>query len=210
MKFRWDKKYLHWGITAFCVIAASICFYLMLSQLEAFKGFLGLLVRVTKPVIYGLVFAYLMNPILRVMERPIFYQWGLKLKKDERKAASFARGIGVFLTLLVTLIFLAVLIWMVLPRLYESIEMLISNTPTYFNMGREFIIKTFPDGSDIETFFLNVLDSVSRALSDWLNGDFLSELGALILSISTGIYALAKELLNILVGFIVSVYVLTG
>ena len=28
-KFRWDKKYLYWGITAFCVIAALILFCLV-------------------------------------------------------------------------------------------------------------------------------------------------------------------------------------
>ena len=27
MKFRWDNKYLHWGVTAFMVIAASMLFY---------------------------------------------------------------------------------------------------------------------------------------------------------------------------------------
>ena len=24
MGFKWDKKYLHWGVTAFCVLAAAI------------------------------------------------------------------------------------------------------------------------------------------------------------------------------------------
>lgn len=27
MKYRWDNRYLHWGVTAFLVIAASILFY---------------------------------------------------------------------------------------------------------------------------------------------------------------------------------------
>ena len=27
MKFRWDNRYLHWGVTAFLVIAASMLFY---------------------------------------------------------------------------------------------------------------------------------------------------------------------------------------
>ena len=35
--FRWDKKYLYWGITAFCVIAAAIVFYMALR----FLPFLG-------------------------------------------------------------------------------------------------------------------------------------------------------------------------
>ena len=31
-RFGGDKKYLYWGLTAFAVIAASICFYLLLSR----------------------------------------------------------------------------------------------------------------------------------------------------------------------------------
>lgn len=31
-RFDGDKKYLYWGLTAFAVIAASICFYLLLSR----------------------------------------------------------------------------------------------------------------------------------------------------------------------------------
>ena len=27
MKYRWDNRYLHWGVTAFLVIAASMLFY---------------------------------------------------------------------------------------------------------------------------------------------------------------------------------------
>ena len=32
-RFNWDKQYLHWGVTAFCVIAASIVFYMVFSNL---------------------------------------------------------------------------------------------------------------------------------------------------------------------------------
>ncbi len=32
-QFRWDKKYLYWGITAFLVIAGAILFYMALSYL---------------------------------------------------------------------------------------------------------------------------------------------------------------------------------
>ena len=30
--FNWDKKYLYWGVTAFCVIACSILFYMALQN----------------------------------------------------------------------------------------------------------------------------------------------------------------------------------
>ena len=31
-RFRWDKKYLYWGVTAFLVIAAAILFYMLTGQ----------------------------------------------------------------------------------------------------------------------------------------------------------------------------------
>ena len=33
--FRWDKKYLHWGVMAFCVIACAIVFYMALNYISA-------------------------------------------------------------------------------------------------------------------------------------------------------------------------------
>ena len=79
MRFRWDKKYLYWGVTAFCVIAASIVFFLILSKISAIKGFFGIILKVIKPVLYGLLFAYLMNPLVKTFERPILVQWGEKI-----------------------------------------------------------------------------------------------------------------------------------
>ena len=29
MNFKWDKKYLHWGVTAFLVLASAILFYVV-------------------------------------------------------------------------------------------------------------------------------------------------------------------------------------
>lgn len=121
MRFRWDKKYLYWGVTAFCVIAASIVFFLILSKISAIKGFFGIILKVIKPVLYGLLFAYLMNPLVKTFERPILVQWGEKIYgKDSRKSRSFARCIAILLALVLVLLIVIGLLWLVLPRLYEE------------------------------------------------------------------------------------------
>lgn len=47
MKFRWDNRYLHWGVTAFLVIAASMLFYYgifhMKTLVTGIKTFLGIM-----------------------------------------------------------------------------------------------------------------------------------------------------------------------
>ena len=211
MKFRWEKKYLYWGITAFAVIGASIIFYLVLSQLPAMNAFLSKIVGILKPVIYGLVFAYLMNPILRFLERQKLTAWGERVFPDKpRKAASFSRFLGVFITLLITLLVLTGILWMLLPRLYESLETLANSLPNYFESARNRIIQFFPDGSEAETIALNIFNSAVTFVNSWFNGEFLSDLSSVLISISTGLFSVVKELLNIAIGFIVAIYVLVS
>lgn len=214
MRFRWDKKYLYWGVTAFAVITASILFFLFLSKLSTVGEIIGKIIGVLKPVLYGFVFAYILNPLLKTFERPVFFIWGEKIfsgKPDcERKAKSFSRCLGIFLTFLLVLLILTGLLWMVLPRLYESLETLVLNLNTYFLRGRELIIQTFPDGSEMERYALNLFDNLSVTISQWLGGDFALELKELVIQISSGIYNFLREILNILVGFIVAVYMLVS
>ena len=53
--FRWDKKYLYWGITAFLVIAAAILFYLALNFLPTMGKALASLFGILSPFVWGLV-----------------------------------------------------------------------------------------------------------------------------------------------------------
>ena len=65
--FRWDKKYLYWGITAFCVIAASILFYTVLDKLPSIGKLIGRLVSILSPFVWGLAISYLLAPMMRTM-----------------------------------------------------------------------------------------------------------------------------------------------
>lgn len=39
MKFRWNKKYLYWGMTAFAVICAGLLFYFVIFRMDVlFQG----------------------------------------------------------------------------------------------------------------------------------------------------------------------------
>ena len=67
--FRWDKKYLYWGITAFLVIAAAILFYLALRFLPTLGKALVSLFGILSPFVWGLVLSYLLHPLMRSLEK---------------------------------------------------------------------------------------------------------------------------------------------
>ena len=70
--FRWDKKYMYWGITAFCVIACAILFFMALNYIGLVKNALATLTRILGPFIWGLVIAYLLNPLVNLLQRRAF------------------------------------------------------------------------------------------------------------------------------------------
>ena len=58
MKLKFEKKYIYFGITAFLVIAASICFYYLLFHWDRFSARIDSIVKIASPVLYGMILAY--------------------------------------------------------------------------------------------------------------------------------------------------------
>ena len=59
-----NNKYFRWGLTAFLTIAASICFYYLLFHGNSIKAGFHTITGILMPVLYGLVTAYLLTPVL--------------------------------------------------------------------------------------------------------------------------------------------------
>ena len=72
MKFRFEKKYVYWGVTAFLVIAASLIFYYLLFHMNNVRAGFRTFTKTCMPIIDGLVLAYLMTPLVKHMERDFF------------------------------------------------------------------------------------------------------------------------------------------
>ena len=92
--FRWDKKYLYWGVTAFCVIAAAILFYMALNYLPLLRQGLASLLHILSPFIWGLVICYLLTPFMRLVEKKLFGPLSKKLYKNSKRSdgSRFARS----------------------------------------------------------------------------------------------------------------------
>lgn len=72
MKFRWNKKYLYWGMTAFAVVCASLLFYFVIFRMHVLFNGIRKIISIMMPVICGAVIAYLLIPVVNFQERKIF------------------------------------------------------------------------------------------------------------------------------------------
>lgn len=217
-RFHWDKKYLHWGVTAFLVVAASILFYMALNYLPVLKKALQKLANILNPFIWGLVFTYLLTPLMRTLERSCFFPLGKKLykksKKSEGKARRFGRALSVLVSIIVLLAVLTALVYMILPQLYSSIETIVTNSPAYLeNLGVwvDQTLKDFPAVADfLEARLQELNTNLGNDLFGWIQTNVLPQLGSFVTNVTSGVYSVVRGVYNLVIGIIVSVYLLNG
>ena len=211
-RFRWDKKYLYWGVTAFLVIAAAIVFYMIVSNLTWLGQSLRKFGRILSPFVWGLVIAYLLYPLMRIYQRGMFEPlWKLILKKSKKAdtlAPKLARGCSVFLAMISLLVILTGLVWMVAPQMYTSIETIIVNSPVYIDSLTTWVTKLLTDFPEIRSYVTQVMGDVNTDLMSWLQTTVLPGLGSLLSNVGTGVKYLLTGLYNLIIGIIVSVYIL--
>ena len=208
--FKWDKKYLYWGITAFCVIAASIFFYMALRNLPDIGKWIGGVARILSPFIWGLVISYLLMPVMRSMERNIFLPFSAKLFKKSRKhtGKKLARGLSVFMSILIFLAVIVALVYLILPQLYSSIDTIVKNSPTYLGNLALWVEKLLADYPEIEEYALNIINNANTNIMKWLQDTVLPELGSLLSNLTAGVYYALKGVYNLIIGIIVSIYIM--
>ena len=210
--FRWDKKYLYWGVTAFCVIAAAILFYMALNYLPLLKKGLASLLHILSPFVWGLVICYLLTPFMRLVEKKLFKPLSKKLYKNSKRSdgSRFARGMSVLLSELFLLAILTALVCLIIPQLYSSLQNMVANSPMYIETASRWITQLLEDFPEIEHYVSQTLGQVNDSLMRWIQNTVLPELGNLISNVTSGVYYAIMGIYNLVIGIIVSVYVLSN
>ncbi|MDO5412712.1 MAG: AI-2E family transporter [bacterium] len=210
--FRWDKKYLYWGVTAFCVIAAAILFYMALNYLPLLRQGLASLLHILSPFIWGLVICYLLTPFMRLVQKKLFGPLSKKLYKNSKRSdgSRFARSMSVLLSELFLLAVLTALVCLIIPQLYSSLQNMVANSPMYIETASRWITQLLEDFPEIEQYVSQTLGQVNTSLMDWIQNTVLPKLGSLISNVTSGVYYAIMGVYNLVIGIIVSVYVLSN
>lgn len=204
--FRWDKKYLYWGITAFLVISASVLFYMLLHHLPEISSTWNKIMTILAPFVWGLVIAYLLLPLTRALEKLFSSP---KMKKAHIKGR-FARFAAIIVSEIVLLIILTAFVLLILPQLYSSIETIVVNSPAYYAKVTDWLELRLEDHPEVEQYVSQALETLSNQLMDIVNNRLLPSMGSVLSSLTTGVFAALKGVYNLIVGIIVSIYLLAN
>ena len=216
MKFRFEKKYVYWGVTAFLVIAASLIFYYFLFHMNNVRAGFRTFTKTCMPIIDGLVLAYMMTPLVKHMERDFFIPLCKRLNLNTESAKTKKRMR--LLSALITVIFVFVLLYLlcasIIPQLIVSIQNIALQLPVYATNLQDWIQKLFENNDDLAGIVTSLINQYSNELEDYLNSKLVPQLNVILTRFSSSIFSSMLGLLvtawNLLIGLIISVYLLVS
>lgn len=201
MKFKWTEDSAA-RVTAGCVIAVvSITFFFLIQNIGGIFDVVKNLFGVLSPFVIGFVIAYLLTRPLNFIEQTL----NRHLWKKARKQKSINRGISIVIVFILFLLLLALIIYSIIPQLIESVTTLARNADGYIKSINNLLDKLFAHFNIDASFLEEILGSsqeMFKSLTEYVASK-LPELLNFSVSIGSGIS-------NIFIGFVVSVYMLSG
>ncbi len=211
MNFKWDKKYLYWGVTAFLVLASAILFYYFVFHNAQFLQIFKNIINICFPIIDGLVIAFLLCPMINWFEKKVFVLFRKKEKRCEPlsdTAFKWLRVLSILLSYIIVISLLSAFIITVIPQIKESILNIYAQSSQYKENIETWLADLFDKNPDIEVWVLDSYENYAAQFSEWKNSYLLPKAQELLATVSTGVFNFFGALWDIIIGAIVSIYVL--
>jgi len=197
------------SVATFLTFCCCALFFFFLYRNQEFTAYSGQIFNILQPIVIGIVLAYLLNPIMVFVET-----WMLKLLantiKNPKQLKSVSRMLGIAGAWLLFAIIIVVLVASILPTITESIMSMIRSFPDEVNNLLAWLDEVVEDGSELEEFLNELIVNSSVWFQTWMRETLLPQMESYIASIMSGAVAGVKAVLNVFIGVVVSVYVLTS
>ncbi|MBQ4194370.1 MAG: AI-2E family transporter [Clostridia bacterium] len=166
-------------------------------------------VNAVKPLIYAVIIAYILWPMLRFFENKVFVK--LNEKKLRRR---LVRILSLLCTYIIFLLLLTLFFSTVIPQVSDSFRSLVDRLRDYIDSGSTWIDSLtakypFLDG----VFESNLFEMIQTNLNDWLKESInkLDSMNKLVENISTifdNVSSVAVGMKNVVLGIVFAVYFL--
>ena len=198
MKIMPNKKYNTIALYAALVIAFNVLLVVAILKFSAITSFLGAVVAVLSPVTWGLVIAFLMNPIMVNFEK----LFSNKFKSTSGKK-KLLRAMSVTVSAIVFLGIVVGLIAIVVPELVKSITSLFDNMGDLRENLENWISKTFKSYPSLVKTANEKIDTFTKDASV-----IFEKMQPMMEELVSGAWGVVSFLKDFLLGFIVSLYML--
>ena len=196
-----NKSCLRWGLTITLSACAILVFYNTFFQNGVLLTFIKKMLHILKPVIYGFALAYLLAPIVNFFDR-IF-----KRADKKGKHPTLVRAASILATWAIAGLLVYGLLNILIPQLVTSIQTLVANIEGYYNTIYNWGLGLMEDYPDVSDWLIKRANSYYNELIKILKS-IIPQAQAALAVVTGGILSVLNFFLDLLVGIIVSVYLL--
>ncbi len=203
------RPYLFVCLSIFFVVASCILVFFAFLRFDVIAAFFSKVIDIMQPIIYGLVIAYLLNPIMNFAEVRILPLLQ-KYIKNKKSCKTLSKSLSIAFALLFGAFCIYFLARIILPELLVSIRGLFLSLPElseqFMAWATQFWSENSHYGSIIEEILTNAMDYAEN----WLKTDLLPQLNTWIGALATGVIGTVGLVSDLFIGIIVSIYTLSS
>lgn len=189
------KFYWKLGAVIFGSLAAAISFFFLIFGYREIKNFLSLIMSGLRPVLAGVVLAYVLCPIAKFLEQQF---------DKTTKLVRFSRAFSVLFTMLFAFALLGLFCALIIPQLAESVGSLVEDLPGMLEIQLERLNTYLKSDDDVAITILQMIESAETTLVTWIKTNLFSTVSTL----ANSVLSVGSTLLNMIVSVIVTIYLL--
>lgn len=197
-----NKKFRTIALYACGVVIIVSVFAFLLFKHEWTSSVINNITAVFSPVIYGVVIAYICNPLYMLLYNKLFAFFDTKKKKRPKLKKAFS----LVLTYVFVLMCISLVIRLLIPQIITSYNDLLKNFPGYADSVSDMI-----ENIQNSPLSKKLFEHVSYDKLNEIANEFLSDSSELLKSISPQILSafngVINELKNFFFGLVISVYI---
>lgn len=167
--------------------------------------------RIVSPVLYGIIIAYLLTPLVNTIENSFLEPLTMKLKKKSEitgNGRKHIRVVSILFTIILVFFFINGFFSILIPNIVKSVRSISYQFPYYIQNLTKWSAKFLDDNPDIERVVFRLFNEYSEKITDFLNHSIIPQMEVIVRQVSLSMIGLLKALWNFIIGFIISIYVM--
>jgi len=201
---------MEWGITALAVFVIGTALALIMSNLNMVMEFMGKLFTIFSPVFFGLLIAFILNPLMTQTDRNLVSFLTKKTKLKPEKIKKLSRAVAIMFAIFVALFVIYMFFALLLPNLVSSLTIIVSNMQSYYDTMQNWISDLAKNNPQYNDLILTAYNSVFKAFEKWLEQLLENDLSKLASSLASQVVIVVKAATNLLIGLAAAIYLLAS
>ena len=195
------RRYIYSMMAGFGAISLSVLFFFVLYRFQGLGDAVNKVVDILNPFIYGSIIAYLLRPICNWYDEQLTDILPAKMRKA-------ANTFAVILSMLTGFCIVYLLLIMILPELYTSIQNVWTMMPERVQAFLDWATVTFGENEQLLQMVESAYESLYATIDTWTKNTLMPYVTNIVSGVGHSVLKVLNFLLDFLIGIIVAVYLL--